>query len=79
MDTSETRYHTRVFYRQPRKMTRVVYREPLAINDMLFQERERVRLMRAARSDVVTTGSISRRQMRELDRIRRWEDTRSSR
>ncbi|MCC2650731.1 MAG: hypothetical protein K0Q60_886 [Microvirga sp.] len=71
-------YRTRVVYRQPRVATRVVYREPRYRTRAVYRDRDRPRVVRAYRQDVVSTGSL-RRQYREMDRIRRWEDTRSSR
>jgi|GEM_PF-674555 len=72
-------YQTRVVYRQPRVATRVVYREPRYRTRVVYRDRDRPRVVRAYRRDVVSTGSISRRELREMDRVRRWEDTRSSR
>ena len=71
-------YRTQVVYRQPRVATRVVYREPRYRTRVVYRDRDRPRVVRAYRRDVVTTGSL-RRQNREMDRIRHWEDTRSSR
>ena len=71
-------YRTRVVYRQPRVATRVVYREPRYRTRVVYRDRDRPRVVRAYRRDVVSTGSL-RRQNREMDRVRRWEDTRSSR
>jgi hypothetical protein len=69
-------YQTRVVYREPRVATRVVYREPRYRTRVVYRDWDRPRVVRAIRRDVVTTGSISRR---EMDRVRYWEDTRSSR
>jgi hypothetical protein len=71
-------YQTRVVYREPRVATRVVYREPRYRTRVVYRDRDRPRVVRAIHRDVVTTGSL-RRQYREMDRIRHWEDTRSSR
>jgi len=75
----QPRVATRVVYREPRIRTRVVYREPRAVTRVVYRDRDRPRLVRAIRRDVVSTGSISRREIRQMERIRRWEDTRSSR
>ncbi|MBJ6127637.1 hypothetical protein [Microvirga splendida] len=68
----------RVVYRQPRVATRVVYREPRYRTRVVYRNRDRPAYYRTTRGDVVVTGSL-RRHNREMDRIRRWEDTRSSR
>ncbi|WP_052003249.1 hypothetical protein [Microvirga sp. BSC39] len=71
-------YQTRVVYRQPRVATRVVYREPRYRTRVVYRDRDRAAYYRTTRGDVVVTGSL-RRHNREMDRVRRWEDTRSSR
>jgi hypothetical protein len=70
-------YRTRVVYRQPRVATRVVYREPRYRTRVVYRDRDRSRVVRAYRRDVVTTGSL--RRERQNDRVRQMEDTRSSR
>jgi hypothetical protein len=70
-------YQTRVVYRQPRVATRVVYREPRYRTRVVYRDRDRPRVVRAYRRDVVSTGSIWRE--RQIDRVRRMEDMRSSR
>ncbi|MBB3019813.1 hypothetical protein FHR70_002878 [Microvirga lupini] len=70
-------YQTRVVYRQPRVATRVVYREPRYRTRVVYRDRDRPRVVRAYRRDVVSTGSVWRQ--RQADRVRRLEDTRSSR
>ncbi|MBD2747897.1 hypothetical protein IC232_14445 [Microvirga sp. BT688] len=74
-------YQTRVVYREPRVATRVVYREPRYRTRVVYRDRNRDRVVRVIRRDVVSTGSVNNRarQYRELDRVRHWEDTRSSR
>ncbi|MGF9759216.1 hypothetical protein AAII07_28855 [Microvirga sp. 0TCS3.31] len=70
-------YQTRVVYRQPRVATRVVYREPRYRTRVVYRDRDRPRVVRAYRRDVMSTGSIWRE--RQADRVRRMEDMRSSR
>jgi hypothetical protein len=74
----QPRVATRVVYREPRVATRVVYREPRSRTRVVYRDRERAAYYRTNRGDVVVTGSL-RRHNREMDRVRRWEDTRSSR
>jgi hypothetical protein len=70
-------YRTRVVYRQPRVATQVVYREPRYRTRVVYRDRDRPRVVRAYRRDVVSTGSIWRERENERSRLR--QDLLSSR
>jgi hypothetical protein len=71
-------YRTRVVYRQPRVVnrvvyaepryrTRVVYRQPRAVTRVVY--RDRAPIVRSVRRDVLTTGAIGERRVRQIRRI----------
>jgi hypothetical protein len=75
----QPRVATRVVYREPRYRERVVYRQPREVTRVVYRDRDRARVVRTIRRDVVSTGSVRRGGVTEGDLVRRWEDTRSSR
>jgi hypothetical protein len=64
-------YRTRVVYREPRYRTRVVYQQPRTLTRVVYRDRDRARIVRSVRRDVISTGSIDRREIRRIRQIER--------